>query len=154
MKRLTLLIVMSTLVLTAQTPTAGGDAQEAGLRQAIARVHQRWAEAFRKQNGNLFYQVFCEDGAFMGAAGRAVVGPEKIAKVMASNMELLGPAEVRFTSKQIFGLDGQFYETGRCLYRFGPRDNPQTSGGPYLSVWKKGGDGSWRIHRFVSLPDA
>ncbi len=146
-------MVLALMALAVRLPAQVEGEEEAAVRKSIARVQARWAEAFRRQNGNLFYQVFIEDGAFMGASGRPVVGPEKISKVMASNMELIGPAEVRFATIQLFLLSGQAWETGRCAYLYGPRDKRQTTSGLYVAVWNRQPDGSWRLQRFVSLPE-
>jgi uncharacterized protein (TIGR02246 family) len=152
-KRVTVLCLGVWVLAAALLPAQEAGADEAAIRRAIGRVYIRWAEAFKKQNASLFYQVFSDDGVFMGAAGRPASGPEMVAKVMSSNMELLGPAETRFTTQQVFLVENQVYETGLCAYTFGPRDQRQTTRGRYVAVWKKVADGSWRIHRFVALPE-
>ena len=133
-----------------------------GLAQALAEagedidvMNARWVHAFRTQDAEKAAALFDRDGALLGENGSITFGSKQIQQAMSRWMKQLGPAQVTFTRSDLWRLDPFAYETGHFSYSWTDRTSgsEMSSTGPYMTVWKRQEDGSWRIWRSIPLPE-
>ena len=66
-----------------------------------------------------------------------------------------GAKGVRLTTLQLDGADDIAYEIGSALLTVQPEgQDPMEVPGKYIVVWKKGEDGTWRLHADIWNTDA
>ena len=121
----------------------------AGAREDIEATMAAFAAAFNSGDGAGVAALYTEDGALFppGAArvdGRAAVEAYWQGAIDAGLTDIsLEPVEVE--------EDGNMaYEVGVfSLAAPGENDTKVTVTGKYIVVWKKGADGTWRLHRDI-----
>lgn len=128
-------------------------AEDAKVLREMTQVKQRWILAFKKQRAGDLVGAYDPEGAVLTSSGKTVFGRNQIIKVMASEMELLGPAEAALKAQNRHWLDGMAYETGRYSFAYlGNNKEKHVIQGRYVLIWRKGPEG-WKFYRYLGLPD-
>ena len=148
--------LMPLIVLGLASPLLGQTAPSGDLASAksgIAAGNSQYIEAFRRADANALSQVYDPHGARLNDGGVAVQGRKAIAADVGKFIEKVGPVRVTLESKDVWLLDDTAYETGIWSYTFQPKGRAeQRIGGHYVTVWKRQGDGGWKILADMGVP--
>jgi uncharacterized protein (TIGR02246 family) len=145
-----LALALGAAVLLAGASAAASPADLASARAVIDRVDADWLDAMKAKDAERLAEAYAPDGIFVLSDGKTIVGRAaiadfyrarvaKIGQVLAGGIHRDGVAE---------GAGGLVYEWGHggstTVDAAGHRS---TSGGPYLTVWKRDTAGAWVIVR-------
>ncbi len=122
-------------------------------RAEIKAANDAWLPAMQAQDASAVIEPYDEEAVFVTPDGRSVTGRAAIAELMTQ----------RFAAGRVVGgslaQDG-LTRVGDLIYEWGHAEmtvqrggaSPVQTTGRYLTVWRRGADGHWRIIRNLSLP--
>jgi ketosteroid isomerase-like protein len=110
---------------------------------AIAGVNGAFTEAFSKGDFATVASFYTEDARLVPPGFPTVVGPEAIGHFWAGGAKTMGIESLTPTTQELDVLGDMAQEMGE--YRIGGAQGVLDQG-TYVVIWKKGGDGSWRLH--------
>jgi len=131
-------------------PAVAAPNDRAQARAAIDKANADWLPALRGKDSGRLAEAYAEDGVFVLPNGQEIVGRPAITAFYRRRVE--GLAQVLAGGIHHDGMaqaaDGLVYEWGHggatTVDKEGRRS---TTGGPYLTVWKRMADGRWAIVR-------
>jgi uncharacterized protein (TIGR02246 family) len=141
MKSVTL--AMLALVFLSPTVFAGSDAD------AIAEGGLSWEKAYNSEDGTAVAALYTTDAALLPPGGARVEGQQAIADFWAGAIAS-GLANVELETTELEFFDDTATEIG-YLAGTVPADGGGTTAvaGKFIVVWKRGDDGTWRLHRDI-----
>jgi uncharacterized protein (TIGR02246 family) len=138
-------LAAAALALTALTSSASAGTAEDAIRAA----DKRFEEAFNRGDSAAIAQLYTpEAAAFPPGAARAD-GPAAIEQVWRGAIRS-GLKDLSLRPAEIVVLDGTAYATGTGTFTM-----PSAAGGTqqgslkYVEIWRRGEDGTWRLHRDI-----
>jgi len=135
MPRILLLMVLGTLVVSAAAKDELLEADREFGKAVAARGIDGWVECF------------AEDGKMFPAGGEVVEGKKAVRELMAARFAQPG-FSLRWTPLGAeLARSGDFgYTYGMSESRFTGKDGkPIVATGKYITVWRKGKDGAWKV---------
>ena len=121
---------------------------------AIMDADREFARATAESGVDGWVSFFAEDGAMIGEtqvvghdAIRAFMGPAFADSTFSLQWE---PAQAEVATSGDLGYTVGRYEARRM----GPDGQPVRQTGSYLTVWKRGADGSWKVALDIGSSDA
>ncbi len=147
-------ILLGVVALTAACePGARSDpAALEALGEEIMSADRDFARDVAERGIDAWVEVFTEDGAML-VPGREVRGPAAIREAMEGALGTEGYSltwEPRYARVSDSGDLG--YSIGRSRRTAGP-DGAQVSEGAYVTIWRRGPDGRWRVELDPGVPD-
>lgn len=147
----------STLLVLALAAAGGpaGAQQKAApsaVRTAIERGLAQWVAAAERGDAAAMAALYTEDAMILGAGQPPITGRAAIEKGFEQALPVL--REPRFTTEEVETSGPLAYERGhyeRTLVA--PGADPIHDRGKYMIVWKRSGDGVWRLHRGMLISD-
>jgi uncharacterized protein (TIGR02246 family) len=130
------------------------DDEVADAMTTIRRANSDWSRAMKSADADVIAEPYAVDGIFVTVEGDSIRGRLAIrdfyrgrlsgkAKVVSATIEHRGAAR---------GDHGLVYEWGWATVTSRSAAGVlETRGGPYLTVWRRGGNGKWEITRNVLL---
>lgn len=119
-------------------------------RQFIASGNRAWIGAMKSGDAHMVAMTYTADAVDCGASGNCVKGRDAIEASLKSRMASLGRAISASVTSYGGVQRGNFvYEWGRASAVFSGR---RQISGPYLTVWQRQANGSWKIFRNMALP--
>jgi len=124
-------------------------ASEAALR-FINEGNQAWVSGMKSGNVAKIAATYAADALDCGATGECLKGRAAIESAMKARAAKTG----RAASASVMSLGS--VQRGNFVYEWGSATAAFADGkkieGPYLTVWEKQKDGSWKIFRNIALP--
>lgn len=124
----------------------------ASAQQAIEAANSGWLPALKRHDGAALAAVYAEDGDLIALNGSAIHGRPAITAhyqaEFAKMGQILGGGVLQ---EGVTVSGGLIYEWGHGWLVFKRGGKRQVSSGPYLTVWRRGSDGRWRILRNLIL---
>ena len=125
----------------------------------IRGLNDRYADAFATADADALLALFEADGGIVDGSSRDALGHDQLREMLAWGAANL--RDVRFEIDtdwaKVDGLVADVaHAAGRWRLAFAPIDGP-TAGrtvherGTFAERWHRGADGSWRIHRDLTL---
>ena len=122
-------------------------------RKAIDNGNAQWVEAWDKADASLIAGLFAEDGVLLGRNGKFFKGPQQILERQKVVMAGAGKGVKATVTTVDLWLDGDTaYEAGKYSYKFQEKGKPVSEEGRYVTIWKRQGDGSWKIVMDMGIP--
>ncbi len=123
------------------------------VRKAVDAGNKLYCTAYEKSDSLAFAAVYDENGARLEKTGEVVRGRAAISREMEEHWkQLLVPHRVTAETESLWVVDDLAYELGRFTFRLTPpKEDERTFTGHYLTIWKKQGDGGWKIFRDVNV---
>jgi uncharacterized protein (TIGR02246 family) len=143
------LLGAATLAVVATCAMAAPD-DLAKARPAIDKANADWLPAMQAKDAERLAAPYADDGVFILANGQEIVGHAAIVTFYRKRLASLAQVQAGGIHHDGMTLarDGLIYEWGHggatTVDRTGRK---ATTDGPFLTVWKKGADGAWRIVR-------
>jgi uncharacterized protein (TIGR02246 family) len=127
----------------------------AEAKRAIDKGNAEWIEAWEKGNPEMVAAIFTEDGIMLSQGGKVFKGRRQILERQKAAMQsVTRPIKVSVITVKIW-LDGDTaYETGKYKYEYTEKDKPTTEEGRYVTMWKRQGDGSWKLSMDMAVPES
>ena len=138
--------------VTDSAATATAPVVDAGaVRQAIERANAQFGEAVQRGDSAGIVANYADDAMMMMAGGPAWRGRTEIA---ANATKMFKSATVNLTTNSVDVGGDYAIETGTYeMNMTPPGGKPVADKGKYVTVWKKQGDGSWKIYRDIGTTD-
>jgi uncharacterized protein (TIGR02246 family) len=126
----------------------------AEAKRAIDKGNAEWIEAWEKGNPEMLAAIFTDDGIMLSQGGKVFKGRQQIFERQKEAMQsVTRPIKVSVITVKIW-LDGDAaYETGRYKYEYTEKGKPTTEEGRYVTMWKRQGDGSWKLTMDMAIPE-
>ena len=148
-----LLLVLSAGACAPQEEAAAPDAaiDESAIRDTIEAREREWSAAFRAGDAMGVANMYTEDGAQVEPAGEWRRGREAIAASMKAQLDTLNVTMREDVPEEIIVAGDYVIEIGQYKHTATTKvgNNPVSSSGRYMVVWRKDSDGQWRIHRDI-----
>ena len=147
------------LVLLAISPAAyaGSDGKDDGAREArpgIEKANAAFSLAFERGDAKGLAEMYTADAIAFPPDHEMINGRDAIGAFWKATRDS-GVRSVTLTTIDV-GRSGDIaYEVGKAALRIEPDGQPPTTAlVKYVVVWKRGPDGSWKLHRDIwnSLP--
>jgi uncharacterized protein (TIGR02246 family) len=140
-------------VATARAPASDPVAIIASAKGAIETANTGWVPAMRRGDAAAVAAPYAEDGILIPANGTTVRGRAAIAAHYRAEMAHMGPiVGGGLVQDGVAVSNGLIYEWGHGWLAVREKDGKRrVSGGAYLTVWRRGADGVWRIIRNLVL---
>ena len=132
------------LLALGAVPARGQDAAEAGA--AFDRVYEEFSRAYRDGDPAGVAALYTEDAWYL-APGDSIERGEvgRHFEWLSSYEPGRGPVvEFEIVDRAVAGDQG--YDIGYYRIRAAGASEESASGGKFIVVWKRGADGTWRIH--------
>ena len=124
----------------------------ANLKKDIDAGNQAWVEGLKAGDVDRIVSSSSEDSVNCNAAGDCVKGLMAVAGQYKEVIARFGRATSGFVRSEMLHVDHNLaYESGYAEARF---LNGAVRKGRFSTVWKREGDGHWKIFRNISLPAA
>lgn len=150
-----ILLSLAAILSSALFP-ANSLAQSAAIspaaRQFIVAGNRAWVNGMKSGDAHMVVMSYTADAVDCGAGGDCVKGRAAIEASLKSRIASLGRA-ISASVTSFGGVQrGNFvYDWGRASAVFSGR---RQISGPYLTVWQRQANGSWKIFRNMALPAA
>lgn len=123
--------------------------------QAIERANAEWLPALQAGDAARIAAPYAVDGVFVLPDGSSIAGRSAVqamyARRGASGSQIIGGGITN--CGRLESAPGQILEWGYGRATARAADGSvKTSGGPYVTWWRKAADGAWRIERNVAFP--
>ncbi len=146
-------LVLSALAAASLASVAHAD-DLSEAKPVIEAANADWAPAMRARDAARVAAAYAEDGVYVGPDGSVVVGRAAFEASLRGKLASMPPVTGGSITQD--GLQsiqpGLIYEWGHgALELTTPSGEKRLSGGRYLSVWRRGDDGVWRIVRNLSF---
>ena len=148
-----LLAVAATNTSFAAEPQNKNETAVAEARKAIDKGNAQWIDAWDKADASFIASLFAKDGVLLSQSGELFKGPQPILEHMKPVLDGAGKGVKATVTTVNLWLDGDIaYETGKYSYAFQSKGQPVTEEGRYVTIWKRQGDGSWKIIMDMGVP--
>ena len=126
----------------------------AEAKRAIDKGNAEWIEAWEKGDAERIAAIFTDDAVMLSQGGRVFKGRQEILERQKAAMQsVTRPIKVSVITVKIW-LDGDTaYETGKYKYEYTEKGKPATEEGRYVTMWKRQGDGSWKLTMDMAVPE-
>jgi uncharacterized protein (TIGR02246 family) len=136
------------------TPALAGPADDiAAAAPVIDGVNADWIPAMQAKDGARVAAAYAPDAVNVAPTGQVTVGHDAFAAQLGAQFA----RGLRVASGEIHrkGLEwlapGLVLEWGEAGFKGAMGDKPVNVMGPYVTVWRRGADGAWRIIRNQSF---
>lgn len=120
------------------------------LKRAVRKANSDWAAAVKTGDAAAIAAPYREDALFVLADGTCIHGRTEIEKMYRVGFERRGVASSAKIDSQALTVDGDLaYESGYGEIRRVSEGKVSTTGGRYLTVWRRTTDGEWQIIRNI-----
>jgi ketosteroid isomerase-like protein len=124
----------------------------ANLKKDIGAGNQAWVDGLKAGDANRIVSGYSQDSVNCDAAGDCVKGLESVTAQYQKIISNFGHATSGFVRSETLHVDHDLaYESGYSEARF---PDELVRKGRFSTVWKRQGDGHWKIIRNISLPAA
>lgn len=128
----------------------------ASARPEIEAANDAWLAGLRRRDATAIAAAYADSGLFVGPDGTVTRGRAAVERMYAARFLRL--REITGGGLEQDGMtavsDDRVYEWGHGWLEMAPATAgapPARSGGAYLTVWQREGDGHWRIVRNLAL---
>jgi len=138
-------------------PPAFADEQPTALieqaRATIAKGNSDWLPAMQKHDAKTIAEIYDEHALFITPTGETIVGREAIQRMYEERFKRPGIYLSGGVQQDGMAVEGQsIVEWGHAYYDRQEADGKTTKGGGgYVTIWRRGADGVWRIIRNTVL---
>jgi uncharacterized protein (TIGR02246 family) len=141
------------MLIVAALALGGEKPSDPKLAAAIGKANSEWAEAMKTGDAATIAAPYAEDGVFVRLDGSCVKGRASIETMYRERFAASGLAsETKIESKNLV-VDGEMaYESGYGEATMKKEGKAATSGGRFLTVWRRQAGGDWKILRNIVLP--
>lgn len=125
----------------------------ASARNAIDAANSGWLPAMERGDAAAVADDYADDGVLLTSKGEALRGRAAIAARYRAELAQMGRVVGGgLVQEGVAVSGGMIYEWGHAWLAFQSKEGKRrTSAGPYLTIWRRGADGTWRISRNIVL---
>ncbi|WP_269713643.1 YybH family protein [Caulobacter sp. NIBR2454] len=147
-------MALAAALLASKVQAAAPADDLAAAKPAIDAANADWIPAMKAKDPRRIAEPYAADAVSIGADGSVTQGREALQASLsarfASMGEVIGGAIAQDDVKSV--QPGLIYEWGHGAVEVRAANGEKRSGGGrYLSVWRRGDDGVWRISRNLSF---
>ena len=126
---------------------------------ALTAANHAYARAFAAADADALLALFEQDGGIIDGSGRDALGHDQLREMLAWGAENLRDVEFSIATDwaKVDGLDPYMaHAAGRWRIAYVPAEGPHAGRtvrerGTFAETWRRGPDGTWRIHRDLTL---
>jgi uncharacterized protein (TIGR02246 family) len=146
--------VLLALFLAAHVSGGSCSALKAAAKPAIEKANSQFIRQLQAGDAAAIAEAYADDGLFIGPDGATLKGKAAVRDLYAASIarraSIVGGGIK--TEGEACSDDGMVYEWGQGSVSTRGADGKIASrAGPYLTVWKAGPDGVWKIIRNLSF---
>ncbi|PAQ04539.1 YybH family protein [Mesorhizobium temperatum] len=118
-------------------------------REDIEAALTKFTDAFNSGNAAAVAQIYTEDAALLPPDGKRVDGRKGVEEFWQGAIKG-GMKNFTLKALEVEESENLAYEVGAFTLDVPSKDGAlSTVAGKYIDVWKKGDDGTWRLHRDI-----
>jgi uncharacterized protein (TIGR02246 family) len=123
-------------------------------REDIVATLTKFMDAFNSGNAAAVAELYTEDAAVLPPGGKRVDGRKGVEEYWQGAIKA-GVKNLTLKAMEVEERADLAYEVGAFTFDMPSKGGGlPTVGGKYVVIWKKGSDGSWRLHRDIWNSDA
>ncbi len=122
------------------------------VRGMIEAEYESYVRAYATADSRALAAVYDLHGARLSTNGRVAQGRAAIRQSVGRFLEAVGSVDVVIEIVDFWVVDDFVYETGLWSYSYVREGDEITSGGRYVTAWRKQSDGGWKIWADLSVP--
>jgi len=147
------------------------EGQEEGMEMAamdmealgaeMTQLEAAWEEAYEGGDATALAGLYAEDAVYMAPYGDALRGRAAVEARLAEQMEMMSERQITIERTDYGGSGDLAYGIGTYTLDMqmgmGDMAQPMTDNGKYVTLARRGADGSWKIYAHIwntSLPEA
>lgn len=135
-------VLCAVVFVTGLTTTAAAE----DVRQAIEQVNGRFVEAFKAGDAATIASLYTDTAKMLPPDATEIAGREAIQAEWQSWIDA-GLKDLTLEAQEVEASGDLAYEIGLFSLQAPTETNDMvTADGNYVVVWKRGADGSWRLH--------
>jgi uncharacterized protein (TIGR02246 family) len=150
-------VLFALIVTSSSIAYAGSKANDEGMREARAAIeaaNAKFSEAFARGDSKALSAMYTSDAVALPPDSEMIRGNEAIGEFWKATRDS-GVRGAALTTIEVSRSGDVAYEVGKVSLTIQPAGKePTTAIAKYMVVWKRQGDGSWKLHRDIwnSLP--
>ncbi len=118
----------------------------AQVRQAIGEANVKFGEAVRMGDAAVLASLYTEDARLLPPNSEMIQGREGVEAYWAGGFQM-GIKDIVLTTVEVMGMGDMVCEIGKAVVSIQPEGMDAIEDiAKYLVVWKKGVDGTWKLH--------
>ena len=115
------------------------------LQQAVQDTNREWMEAIKRGDPASIAALYTEDATLLPPNSEAIRGRQGIEAFFKAGMQM-GISEATLETVDVEYLGDVAYEVGAYTMKIEPEGGQATTDqGKYMVVWKREGDGPWKL---------
>ncbi len=123
------------------------------VREAIDRSNEQYIKAYADADAAALAAVYDSKGSRLSSNGVVHLGRKKITAVVSRFLNNVGPVKVTLETVDLWVVDDLAYETGKWTYMYTPKGKEKrTSGGKYVTIWKRQANKDWKMLADMAVP--
>jgi uncharacterized protein (TIGR02246 family) len=151
--RSTCLLVLIAAGCAAPAPaTTTPDAPDpAAVRATIEATEKQWSAAYLKGDMAALSALYTDDGASIMPAGEWARGREAVGKSIQATLDTVNVTAREDVTEEVTVAGDYAVEIGSYSWTGTAKKGGKAVGekGRYMVLWKKGSDGTWKLHRDI-----
>ena len=150
-------VLFALIVASSSTAYAGSQGDDQSVREAQAAIeaaNARFSEAFARGDAKALSAMYTSDAIAFPPDSEMIRGNEAIGVFWKATRDS-GVRGAALTTIEVGRSGDVAYEVGKVSLTIQPAGKePTTAVAKYVVVWKRQGDGSWKMHRDIwnSIP--
>ncbi|MDP9177839.1 MAG: SgcJ/EcaC family oxidoreductase [Gemmatimonadota bacterium] len=146
---LVLLLTFASCTAPAKAPEASAD--PTALQDTIQAREREWSAAYLAGNAAGVAALYTEDAAQVQSSGDWFRGRDAITKGMQAQFDTLAVTAREDITEEVIPAGDYAVEIGHYSTQGTSKADktPRSSAGRYMVLWRKDGDGVWRLHRDI-----
>ncbi|MER9893804.1 DUF4440 domain-containing protein [Mesorhizobium sp. M0119] len=118
-------------------------------REDIEAALTKFMDAFNSGNAAAVGQMYTDDAALLPPDSKRIDGRKRVEEFWQGAIKA-GMKNLTLKALEVEGSGNLAYEVGAFTLGVPSKSgDPSTVAGKYIVVWKKGDDGTWRLHRDI-----
>lgn len=135
----------SLLIFVLMFGSASSAIAESTLEATVAATNNAFVKALEAGDVTAATSQFADDAIFIRGHNTVLRGRDAIAAMLRERLSHAKFLSGVCSTRTLESVGATAWETGSCTYTTSAGGSKKTSSGRFMTLWKRGDDGQWRI---------